>query len=52
MLLVRLARLKNQKWMLTCAVDFVFFSSHSLQASAYYVKGLQSFFQARYQEAK
>ena len=27
-------------------------SSQSLKASAYYVKGLQSFFQAKYNEAK
>lgn len=27
-------------------------SSHSLRASGYYVKGLQAFFQARYQDAK
>jgi len=26
--------------------------SHSLRAAAYYVQGLQSFFQARYNEAK
>jgi len=28
------------------------FSSHGLKASANYVRGLQSFFQARYNEAK
>jgi MAternally affected uncoordination len=27
-------------------------NSHSIRAAAYYVQGLQSFFQARYNEAK
>lgn len=27
-------------------------NSHSLRAASYYVRGLQSFFQARYNEAK
>ena len=31
---------------------YFFYSPHSLQASAFYVRGLQTFFQARYNEAK
>ena len=32
--------------------NYFFYSPHSLQASAFYVRGLQTFFQARYNEAK